>query len=78
MQILVRDREADAVLPQLREHASHGERREALELVDVDEEVAQYLERGNGWWLIPLTQVTLDVVCCEVGRVRSPGRTPDS
>lgn len=28
-------------------------------------------------WLIPLTQVALDVVCCEVGRVRSPGRTPD-
>ena len=28
-------------------------------------------------WLIPLTQVALDVVCREVGRVRSPGRTPD-
>jgi len=28
-------------------------------------------------WLIPLTQVALDVVCCEVGRVRSPGRTHD-
>ena len=27
--------------------------------------------------LIPLTQVALDVVCREVGRVRSPGRTPD-
>ena len=27
--------------------------------------------------LIPLTQVALDVVCFEVGRVRSPGRTPD-
>ena len=27
-------------------------------------------------WLIPLTQVALDVVCREVGRVRSPGRTP--
>src|SRR5271165_2735051 len=24
-------------------------------------------------WLIPLTQVALDVVCREVGRVRSPG-----
>ena len=31
----------------------------------------------NAMWLIPLTQVALDVVCCEVGRVRSPGRTPD-
>ena len=30
-----------------------------------------------GKWLIPLTQVALDVVCREVGRVRSPGRTPD-
>ena len=29
------------------------------------------------WWLIPLTQVALDVVCREVGRVRSPGRTHD-
>ena len=28
-------------------------------------------------WLIPLTQVALDVVCREVGRVRSPGRTHD-
>ena len=28
-------------------------------------------------WLIPLTQVALDVVCREVGRVRSPGLTPD-
>ena len=27
--------------------------------------------------LIPSTQVALDVVCREVGRVRSPGRTPD-
>ena len=30
-----------------------------------------------GEWLIPLTQVALDVVCREVGRVRSPGRTHD-
>ena len=30
-----------------------------------------------GVWLIPLTQVALDVVCREVGRVRSPGRTHD-
>ena len=30
-----------------------------------------------GAWLIPLTQVALDVVCREVGRVRSPGRTHD-
>ena len=31
----------------------------------------------GGVRLIPLTQVALDVVCREVGRVRSPGRTPD-
>ena len=31
----------------------------------------------SGRWLIPLTQVALDVVCREVGRVRSPGRTHD-
>jgi hypothetical protein len=34
-------------------------------------------ERAAREWLIPLTQVALDVVCREVGRVRSPGRTPD-
>ena len=32
---------------------------------------------GPAVWLIPLTQVALDVVCREVGRVRSPGRTHD-
>ena len=32
---------------------------------------------GLAEWLIPLTQVALDVVCREVGRVRSPGRTHD-
>ena len=32
---------------------------------------------GGKLWLIPFTQVALDVVCPEVGRVRSPGRIPD-
>ena len=38
--LLVGDREADPVLAQLGEHPCQGERREALELVNVDEEVA--------------------------------------
>ena len=38
MQVLVRNREADSVLAQLREHACQGQGGEALELVDVDEE----------------------------------------
>jgi len=32
---------------------------------------------ADTWLLIPLTQVTLDIVYREVGVVWSPGRTPD-
>jgi hypothetical protein len=39
--------------------------------------IARQVTEAFPWWLIPLTQVALDVVCCEVGRVRSPGPTPD-
>jgi len=43
--------------------------------VKTGEVIGECLPRHR--WLIPLTQVALDVVCREVGRVRSPGRTPD-
>ena len=40
-------------------------------------DVRRIVQEDLDMWLIPLTQVALDVVCCEVGRVRSPGRTHD-
>src|SRR5215470_3163514 len=40
MQILMSDREANPVLAQLRKHVDECKRREALEFVDVDEEIA--------------------------------------
>src|SRR6185437_1959727 len=39
VQVLVRDREAEPVFAHFREHVRHGKRREALELIYIDEEV---------------------------------------
>ena len=55
VEILVRDGEADAVLPKFREHIDQRKRREALKLIDVDEEISPLLERHLGLHPVPKT-----------------------
>ena len=42
MQILMGDRKADAILTKFREHVCQGQRSEALEFINVDEEMMTY------------------------------------